>query len=83
MLTGTSAALPTRPLASIALMDADAESALAFVKSKLLLAGVTEELQSEELEQIKRLGGRAGDLEVVSPYILHLLTLPLICRVLF
>ena len=64
-LTSLFLALPTRPLASIALEDADSESALAFVKSKLLLAGITEELQDEQLREIERLGGRASDLETV------------------
>jgi len=59
-------ALPSRPLASIALTDADSESALKFVSWKLAEAGLSESLSSDQVKLVERLGGRASDLETVS-----------------
>lgn len=58
-------ALPSKPLNSIALYDADASSALSFVTQKLLEAGADEALTPERTKSIERLGGRASDLETV------------------
>jgi hypothetical protein len=60
------AALPSKPLNSIALYDADTASALLFVKQKLKDAGVDQTFTSEQTAYIERLGGRAIDLESVS-----------------
>ncbi|KDQ13211.1 hypothetical protein BOTBODRAFT_188730 [Botryobasidium botryosum FD-172 SS1] len=57
--------LPARPLATIALADADAKSALGFVRSKLADAGIIEELDAEQAAYVSRLGGRAQDLEAL------------------
>ncbi|KAF7322646.1 hypothetical protein HMN09_00043200 [Mycena chlorophos] len=54
-------ALPSKPLASIALSDADSASAQAFVKRKLEDMNLT--YTHDQIESIKRLGGRASDLE--------------------
>lgn len=59
-------ALPTKPLHSIALSDADAASSLSFVKQKLYDASVDVEICGQEARFIERLGGRASDLESVS-----------------
>ncbi|KAF5330523.1 hypothetical protein D9619_005680 [Psilocybe cf. subviscida] len=56
-------ALPTKPLSSIALSDADAGSSLSFVKQKLLDAGLEVQLTSKDAQFVERLGGRASDLE--------------------
>jgi len=56
-------ALPSKPLNSIALYDADAASALSFVKQKLTDAGVDQTLSPEQTAYVERLGGRASDLE--------------------
>ncbi|EIW85363.1 hypothetical protein CONPUDRAFT_135128 [Coniophora puteana RWD-64-598 SS2] len=56
-------ALPSKPLNTIALYDADAPSALAFVKQRLYDAGVGAKLSGRETAFIERLGGRASDLE--------------------
>lgn len=59
-------ALPSKPLNSIPLYDADTGSALAFVKQRLCDAGMTAELTGSEVASIECLGGRASDLEIVS-----------------
>ncbi|KIM87636.1 hypothetical protein PILCRDRAFT_815213 [Piloderma croceum F 1598] len=56
-------ALPSKPLSSIALYDADAASALSFVKQKLKDAGVDQTFTAEQTAYLERLGGRASDLE--------------------
>ncbi|KAF9452822.1 hypothetical protein P691DRAFT_771933 [Macrolepiota fuliginosa MF-IS2] len=56
-------ALPSKPLNSIALYDADATSSLAFVKQKLQDAGVNTSFTGDEVQCLQRLGGRASDLE--------------------
>jgi hypothetical protein len=60
------AALPSKPLSSIALYDADAASALSFVKQKLGDADINLEYTHAQTEYVERLGGRASDLESVS-----------------
>ncbi|KAI0060858.1 hypothetical protein BV25DRAFT_1839423 [Artomyces pyxidatus] len=55
-------ALPSKPLQFIALYDADAGSALQFVKSRLRDANVDVAFTSEQTAYIERLGGRASDL---------------------
>ncbi|KAJ7366516.1 RNA12 protein-domain-containing protein [Mycena albidolilacea] len=56
-------ALPSKPLNTIALHDADAASALAFVKRKLEDADIDLEYTREQVASVERLGGRATDLE--------------------
>ena len=60
----TFAALPTKPLNTISLADADRENSMAYVVSKLGSTGAT--LSPEETEQIEKIGGRMIDLELVS-----------------
>jgi hypothetical protein len=59
-------AIPSKPLNSIALYDADAASALSFVKQKLSDAHVGLDFTPAQIEYVERLGGRASDLESVS-----------------
>jgi hypothetical protein len=59
-------ALPSKPLNGIALYDADAASALSFVKQKLRDAHVDLDFNPTQIEYVERLGGRASDLESVS-----------------
>ncbi|KAJ7470384.1 RNA12 protein-domain-containing protein [Mycena latifolia] len=56
-------ALPSKPLHAIALYDADAASALAFVKRKLKDADINLDYTPEQVASVERLGGRASDLE--------------------
>ncbi|KAJ7366501.1 RNA12 protein-domain-containing protein [Mycena albidolilacea] len=56
-------ALPSKPLNTIPLHDADAASALAFVKRKLEDADIDLEYTREQVASVERLGGRATDLE--------------------
>ncbi|KAH0830288.1 RNA12 protein-domain-containing protein [Lanmaoa asiatica] len=58
-------ALPSKPLNSIPLYDADTGSSLAFVKQRLRDAGLTAELTKPEVASIECLGGRASDLEIL------------------
>lgn len=60
-----SVANPSRPLNTIALSDADAETALAFVQQKLKEAKLDIQLTSKTTASIERLGGRASDLDNV------------------
>ncbi|KAN0124028.1 RNA12 domain containing protein [Russula decolorans] len=55
-------ALPSKPLNTIALHDADDQSALQYVKTKLGDVGIDVRLSLEETEMINCLGGRASDL---------------------
>lgn len=66
LLLITLLALPSKPLNSIALHDADAASALSFVKQKLKDAGIDQTFTAEQTAYLERLGGRASDLESVS-----------------
>jgi len=61
-------ALPSKPLNTIALHDADHESALRLVKARLHDAGVDIQFSREETEKIICLGGRASDLASVRLY---------------
>ncbi|KAJ7745975.1 RNA12 protein-domain-containing protein [Mycena olivaceomarginata] len=63
---GGESALPSKPLNTIALHDADAASALAFVKRKLEDADIDLEYTREQVASVERLGGRATDLENVG-----------------
>ncbi|KAG2158089.1 RNA12 protein-domain-containing protein [Suillus bovinus] len=56
-------ALPSKLLNSIALYDADAPTALSFVRQRLHDAGVTSDLTHVQKKAIERLGGRTSDLE--------------------
>lgn len=56
-------ALPSKPLNSIALYDADAPTALSFVCRRLHEAGITSDLTPAQKKAIERLGGRTSDLE--------------------
>ncbi|KDR81387.1 hypothetical protein GALMADRAFT_58608 [Galerina marginata CBS 339.88] len=56
-------ALPSKPLNSIALSDADPSSSLSFVKQKLRDAGIDIGISSQDIQYVERLGGRASDLE--------------------
>jgi len=60
----------SKPLNTITLSDADAETALAFVQQKLREAKLDIELTSKTTASIERLGGRASDLDSVRPFIL-------------
>jgi len=60
----------SKPLNTITLSDADAETALAFVQQKLREAKLDIELTSKTTASIERLGGRASDLDSVRPLIL-------------
>ncbi|KAG0706364.1 RNA12 protein-domain-containing protein [Suillus ampliporus] len=56
-------ALPSKPLNSIAIYDADAPTALSFVRRRLHNAGITSDLTPAQSKAIERLGGRTSDLE--------------------
>ncbi|TRM59397.1 RNA12 protein-domain-containing protein [Schizophyllum amplum] len=56
-------AMPTKPLYSVALSDADAATSLSYVKQKLQDIDVEANFSSEQISLIQRLGGRASDLE--------------------
>ncbi|KAI5124079.1 hypothetical protein M0805_003906 [Coniferiporia weirii] len=58
-------ALPSKPLHSVALSDADAGSALSFVAQKLREGGSEGDLTKEQRKSVERLGGRASDLETL------------------
>ncbi|KAF8475410.1 RNA12 protein-domain-containing protein [Gautieria morchelliformis] len=58
-------ALPTKPLNTVALADADPASSLAFINKKLQEASVEYNISPEETQLIERLGGRASDLETI------------------
>jgi hypothetical protein len=60
----------SKPLNTIALSDADAETALAFVQQKLKEAKLDIQLTSKTTASIERLGGRASDLDNVRLLIL-------------
>ena len=64
-------ALPSKPLNTVALHDADHESALRLVKTRLHDAGVDVQFSPSETEKIQYLGGRASDLASVCLYPAH------------
>jgi len=57
-------ALPSKPLHSVALSDADSSSALSFVQMKLK-ANKEVAFTTEQMMAIEKLGGRASDLETL------------------
>lgn len=57
--------MPSKPLHTVALSDADSASALAFVEQKLRDHDAIEKFSSDERKSIERLGGRANDLTTV------------------
>lgn len=61
----TQIALPSKPLNSIALYDADSASALQFVKQRLQESGIDADFSEKETMYVERLGGRASDLASV------------------
>ena len=67
----------SKPLNTIALSDADEETALAFVQQKLKEAKLDVELTPKATTCIGRLGGRASDLDNVC-----VLALDTLCQVL-
>ncbi|KAJ7286029.1 RNA12 protein-domain-containing protein [Mycena rebaudengoi] len=58
-------ALPSKPLHTTALYDADAASALEFVKRKLKDVDIILDYTSDQVTAVERLGGRASDLETL------------------
>ena len=63
--THTSVANHSSPLNTIALSDADAETALAFVQQKLKEVKLDIQLTPKATASVERLGGRASDLDSV------------------
>lgn len=64
-LSDTFIALPSKPIQTVELFDADQRTALAFVKQKLEDAGSNVNFNGQETVAIERLGGRASDLDSV------------------
>ncbi|KAG8984608.1 mitochondrial escape protein 2, partial [Tulasnella sp. 427] len=58
-------ALPSKPLLSISLGDADPATAMAFVRSKISALGPAQGLTPEDEAWIEKLGGRASDLDTL------------------
>ncbi|ESK85972.1 hypothetical protein Moror_9473 [Moniliophthora roreri MCA 2997] len=56
-------ALPSKPLNSIPVYDADSASALSYVQQKLRDAEIDIQFSGEETSYLERLGGRSSDLE--------------------
>ncbi|PPQ63196.1 hypothetical protein CVT24_005741, partial [Panaeolus cyanescens] len=65
------AALPSKPLNTIALSDADAKSSLYFVRQKLQDAELSSDITDSQLPYLQRLGGRASDLESLIHKVRH------------
>ena len=61
-------ALPSKPINFIPLSDADPESSLTFVMQKLRDSGMDSGISAQQRTYVERLGGRASDLESVSPW---------------
>lgn len=59
-------ALPSRPLNSIALADANTRNAIDYITTKLTDMGKGDLLTPSNEEQIGRLGGRLSDLEILT-----------------
>ena len=57
--------MPSKPLNYVAIYDADAATALQFVKQRLTESGFDADFTSEQTEQVEKLGGRASDLASV------------------
>lgn len=68
-------ALPTKPINFVSLSDADPESSLSFVMQKLLDIGIDSGISVQQMAYMERLGGRASDLESVSCWIIHFISL--------
>ncbi|KAL0577896.1 mitochondrial escape protein 2 [Marasmius crinis-equi] len=64
-------ALPSKPLNSIPVYDADPATALEYVQKKLKDADVNVKLSNEEVSYIERLGGRSSDLESLIHKVLN------------
>ncbi|KZV94062.1 hypothetical protein EXIGLDRAFT_835266 [Exidia glandulosa HHB12029] len=58
-------AMPTKPLANITLSDADPETAISYVSSRLAEAGHSQTLTKEQIARVQMLGGRASDLQTL------------------
>ncbi|KAG6811871.1 hypothetical protein H0H92_005447 [Tricholoma furcatifolium] len=58
-------ALPSKPLSSIVLSDADPGSSVSFVKQKLLDVDIKTNFTPKQVAYVERLGGRASDLEIL------------------
>lgn len=56
-------ALPSKPLLSISLGDADPATAMTFVRSKISALGPVQSLTPEDEAWVEKLGGRASDLD--------------------
>jgi hypothetical protein len=54
----------------VPLYDADAATALQFVKQRLRETGIESDLTPEQTAYVERLGGRASDLASVRPCLL-------------
>ena len=67
--------LPTKPINFVPLWDADPESSLSFVMQKLLDIGINSRISVQQMAYMERLGGRASDLESVSYWITHFISL--------
>ncbi|EJD53233.1 exonuclease [Auricularia subglabra TFB-10046 SS5] len=55
--------MPTKPLIPVTLADADPDSAIAYVTSKLSELGWAQSLSKEQVARVQMLGGRASDLQ--------------------
>ncbi|KAH7107757.1 exonuclease [Auriculariales sp. MPI-PUGE-AT-0066] len=58
-------AMPNRPLTSVALSDADADSAVTFVTTSLSKNGGNMTLTKDQISNVQLLGGRASDLQTL------------------
>lgn len=65
----TYTALPSKPLNTIALYDADSASALQFVKQRLHESNIDADFTEKQMAYIERLGGRASDLASVRLFL--------------
>lgn len=74
-------ALPSKPLNSIALYDADSASALQFVKQRLHESGIDADFSEKETAYVERLGGRASDLASVRSLLCFPDILPSTCSI--
>lgn len=68
-------ALPAKAINFIPLPDADFESSLSFVMQELLYSGIESGISVQQMAYVERLGGRASDLQSVSPWISPLISL--------
>lgn len=61
-------AIPTQPLNDVTLSDADETSALSYLQQNLKDLGMDRKFNSEEVQLLRRLGGRVRDLETVGKF---------------